>query len=216
MKVQRLITTLSASIDRFVGSIENHEAVADALLKRLADAAARVRLEQASNQERQKRLRAALADNANAIERWQARAVNVSSEDPDTALACVERLERAEERRSRLEEKLATAEQFAEELAHSLTEIEAHLDAARSQAEQLKARSACSDARDAVNSFCIDGAMSALLERWERAVLCDEYRQCATVTSARDEFASRFDREERSAARSARLAALVAERGAKQ
>ena len=212
MKVQRLITTLSASIDRFVGSIENHEAVAEALLARLANAAARVRVEQAANQERQKRLRGSLEEAGNAIERWQERAVTSNETDPDAALRCVERLEKAEARRAGLEERLVQAEQQGEELSQALADIEAQLENARTRAQQLKTRRSCSDARDAVSSFCV-GDMSALLERWEQAVLRDEYRYCATTAGQRDAFADGFEREERAAARAERLASLVAKRG---
>lgn len=210
MKVQRIFTTLSASIDRFVGSIENHEAVADALLSNLADAAARIRLEQASNDTRRKRTAAALDAAANDRVRWQERAVKVHAEDPAKALACMQHLERAEARYADLEERLACADRFAAELAESLTQVEAELEQARGQTQQLKVRRACADARQAVAADGLNQEFGSLLRRWERSVLTDEYRYEANRAERAEPLATEFERAERRDALQARLAALIA------
>lgn len=209
MKVQRLFTSLSASIDRFVGSIENHEAVADALLSNLADAAARIRLEQASNEARRKRVAAALEAAGNDRLRWQERAVRVHAEDPEKALACVQQLERAEARYSSLEQRLTAADRFAEELAESLAQVELELEQARGQTQQLKVRRACADAREAVACDGLNQEFGSLLKRWERSVLTDEYRFEANRPPQQEPLASEFEREERREALEARLQAMV-------
>ena len=209
MKVQRIFTTLSASIDRFVGSIENHEAVADALLSNLADAAARIRLEQASNDTRRKRLAAALEAAGNDRQRWQERAVRVHAEDPEKALACVQQLERAEARYASLEARLNAADRFAQELAESLAQVETELEQARGQTQQLKVRRACADAREAVACDGLNREFGALLQRWERSVLTDEYRFEANRPPQQEPLAAEFERAERREALEARLQAMV-------
>ncbi|MEM6707153.1 MAG: hypothetical protein AAF648_00040 [Pseudomonadota bacterium] len=212
MSVQRLFTSLSARIDAFVGSIENHEAVAEALLSRLADAAARVKLERASNAERVRRLEGSLAAAGNEVDRWTERAVDAHGADPEKALACVERLEQAEARRDQIRERLTQARHCGDELEKNLAAVEGELETARLKTERLKARSACNEARQATESGTLPRELGALMTRWERSVLGGEYRSCAVgaaTPESVDELADAFEREERLAERKQRLAELL-------
>lgn len=176
MKLKRLVTSLSASFDGFVNSVENHEAVAEHAITDVRHAAARLRAQKDQLDSRITRQASQQQDLTARLERWQRRASECAIDDPEQALLCLRRRDAASEALARLTQQSEEQSHLSAELANNLVQVEARLTELQNRRTALSSREARATALagGATPSPAIN--VDELFERWEVAVLQDEYR----------------------------------------
>ena len=174
MRVKRLVASVGASFEQFVNKVENHEAVAEAVIRDVRAAAAKmkVQLGRASAQaERLRERRDTLTEDA---ERWRDRAKRFAAEEEERALECLRRMERAKAERKQVAAQLNQYEALCGKLKERLATIETRLSDLQLKRTALSSRSA----RAQVMGTTDQGAMPEvddIFDRWEMAVIEDEY-----------------------------------------
>lgn len=211
MRLKRLVASVSAGFEDFVTKVENHEAVADCMIDEVRQAAARVRVQHGRVQAQIERFERRTDELGTDERRWNERAVTLADQDEPRALECVRRARRAAENRSVLERQLDEHRRLADDLKARLTELEERLNELQLKRTTLSSRSARAQT---LRSTRAQGGESvdAVFERWETAVLTDEYRYHG-VAEASDPLEREFKSAEELTDLKARLEELRAEKG---
>ena len=92
--LQRFTATFSQSLDKAVGQLENHDAVALAALRQVRASAANAKVRLAAVERDRDALAAKLASLEQLEAKWAERAVAVAGKDEDKALECLRRRQR--------------------------------------------------------------------------------------------------------------------------
>ena len=211
MKLKRLVASVSAGFEDFVAQVENHEAVADCMIEDVRHAAARVRVQTARVQSQITRLQRERADLDTERERWNARAVALAVTDEAKALECVRRSRQADTRLMAVEAQLSEHLRLADDLTSRLRELEERLNELQLRKTALSSRSARArsfKSTSAAGCEVVEGAF----DRWEAAVLADEYRGEVVLTGP-DSLEREFREQEETVELKARLEALKAASG---
>jgi phage shock protein A len=205
--LKRLTATLSTTVDRWVGELENHDAVAAAHLEDAtrALAAAQVRLGRlreagADLRRREEAARAAAA-------RWTERARG-AEDDEATALECLRRRRAAEAEASSLAGLRERQEAQEQQMAREVEAFRGRLDALRQRRTLLRSREATArlaGARTALEERT-EGDLDDLFERWEVRVTGSELAGRPELPL--DDLETRFAQAEDEASLRAELAAL--------
>ena len=193
---KRITTTLHASVDKTVASIENHDAIIQATLatsrRSVAEAQVKLSRVQADGVRQAKHI----DQLKERIELWTTRAKNVADTDREKALGCLKQrkddqaqlesavtaLQKHKEMTQRMEEKVRSLQQRVTELQRQHTELQSR-DTVSRATTQL-------DNIERSPSFNIDDS----LDRWEVSIHQREARNelnddiAHTPTSLHDEF----------------------------
>ena len=171
MRLKRLVTSVGASFEQFVNKVENHEAVAESVIRDVRASAAKLMGGVNAQTERLRERRDTLAED---VGRWRQRARRFASEDEGRALECLRRMKRAEVEQAQVREQLAQYEALGDKLKDRLATVEARLSSLQLKRTALSSRSA----RAQVMSMRDQDPLSdvnAVFDRWEMAVIEDEY-----------------------------------------
>jgi phage shock protein A len=207
---KRISATLTSSVDRLVGEIENHDAVIAAGIgeSRQAYAKAKVRLSR-MNQEGD-RMRRRLDGLRQETSSWRERAL--SCDDEETALACLSRSKSAAVKAETLERTLANHRDLESRLLSEIEAVRQRIDSLEHKRQLMRSREATAEAStqlgriDAATDPDIDDAF----ERWEIKVT--EAELSAGTHSDRDPLETQFLKTEERAALEVELAALRRDR----
>ena len=213
MKIKRLFTSINASFDDFVTGVENHEAVAAGAIADVRKAAARLRAQkgqldaQISRQRNQAKVLSARED------RWQKRAADCANDDPEQGLLCLRQRDAAATALEQLNAQISEQTQLAAELASSLTQVESRLGELQNRRTALTSRGARANVMAKVATPTLSTDVDELFERWEVAILQEEYRDTSAGMAPvdfGDAQADELDRTMQSAERDAELKAELA------
>ncbi len=211
MRFKRLIASVTAGFDDFVARVENHEAVADCLIDDVRQATARVRVQHAQAVRRIERLERQRRQLDADHERWNQRALTHADHDEAKALECIRRARQAEADGGSVDEQLTEHRRLAADLKSRLEELERRLDELKQKRTALSSRAGRARALGSVRAAGCE-SVDAVFDRWETAVVADEYRDEA-LADAPDPLERELRDEEEAAELKAALDALKASRG---
>ena len=174
MRLKRLVASVGASFEQFVNKVENHEAVAESVIRDVRAAAAKMKVQMAGVNARAESLRERRDRLAEDAGRWRTRAKRFATEDEDRALECLRRMKRADAEQAQVIGQLAQYEALGEELKDRLAAVEARLSDLQLKRTALSSRSARAQVMGAADQDPLSDA-NAVFERWEMAVIEDEY-----------------------------------------
>jgi len=151
--VKRFVTTVHASLDRTVSSIENHEAVVDAALResRQAVARAKVRLTRLEKDATQQRNR--VAELSSEINLWNERAKSVADEDRSKAMACIQRRRLCEQELCSAREQMTEHARVIKRVRDSISESTNRVGTLQNQKERMRSREAAAHAGQILQSL---------------------------------------------------------------
>lgn len=174
MRLKRLVASVGASFEQFVNKVENHEAVAESVIRDVRAAAAKLKVQMGGVNAQSDRLRERRDSLAHDAERWRDRAKRFAKEDEDRALECLRRMKRAEAEHAQVVDHLAQYEALAEKLKDRLAAVEARLSTLQLKRTALSSRSARAQVVGATDQESVSD-VNAIFDRWEMAVIEDEY-----------------------------------------
>ena len=206
MKLKRLAATVSASFDDALNRIENHEAVAECVIRDAREAVAKIQLERNRAQKELSLLTSREAEAIEAEERWKQRALEVAERDEAKALACLQRAEQSVQQQQTSQGQIKELQALVAELDQALKTAESQLQSLRTRRAALAARGAASRSRSKAQQIA-DEDRCGVFERWEAAVLTDEL-SADVVTESVDSLALEFNQAEESLRLKAQLRAL--------
>jgi phage shock protein A len=208
--INRITTTLTASVDKAVSQVENHDAVIDVSIKdcRAALAKAQVRYS------RVKKDRDNLESKLNELQEmeitWKNRAKSVAAEDEKMALDCLHRKNICKKRITETQKSLSQHNELEQRVSSSIKKIEKRLADITQQRNMMRSRHSAADALRTINS--IEGSTSNdvddTFERWELVVSEAEYEVGQEIESV-DTLDKTFCEKEDEAALRAELAQLM-------
>lgn len=173
----RIAATVSATVDKAVSQVENHDAVADAALQdtRAAAAKAQVRLKRV--QQDGEHLRRKLQELNKMEQTWTTRAKNIAHEDEDKALQCIERRNRCREQAKQTQEALQRHEELTRHIHSSVERIENRLEQLTQQRNMLRSRHSAADAMRIIQKLESQSGhgLDDTLDRWEILITESEY-----------------------------------------
>lgn len=167
--IKRLSTSLVASLDQVVGSIENHDAVIQASLKDMRGkiAAARQRLSQVQSEAT--RLEDEIAAQRQQAAQWQRRALATAQTDESKALECMRRARACEQQSQQLQTARQPYAQTLARLRQDIDSSEQRLRELQQKHSLLRARQASGVALNATGGGDVDTIrqLDDSFERWE-------------------------------------------------
>lgn len=214
MKMRRLIASMSAGFEDFVTKVENHEAVAECMIDEVREATAQVRVQRARVQAHIDRFEKQLAELEADETRWNERALTLADSDESRALQCVGRARQAASRRGVIATQLEQHRALAEDLRGRLMDLEQRLSDLQLKKTALSSRAARTQAVKA-SQRCGRDSAEAVFDRWETAVVTDEYRDDVDLDGG-DPLERQFQEQETTAELKARLEELKARHGGEQ
>ncbi len=175
MKIKRLVASVSAGFEDFVSKVENHEAVADCVIDDVRRATAQVKVQK----NRTDAVIARTERQADTLEkdeqRWNERAVKLADSDGFRALECVRRARQAAEQRATLLEQLEEHRGLAADLGSRLAGLEQRLAELQLKRTALSSRAARAQTLRKADRPGACESVDTVFDRWETAVLADEY-----------------------------------------
>ena len=174
MRLKRLVTSVGASFEQFVNKVENHEAVAESVIRDVRATAAKLKVQMGGVNAQTERLRARRDGLAEDAERWRQRTKRFAAEDENRALECLRRMKRTEAERAQVGTQFAQYEALTDKLKDRLAAVEARLSDLQLKRAALSSRSARTQVISARDQDSLSDA-NAVFDRWEMAVIEDEY-----------------------------------------
>ncbi len=194
---KRLAVSIQAHTEELVGKIENHEAVADSMIREMERARARARIHFTRVQADRVRLDGKLSDLRNQESQWMDRAGRVHSMDEKRALECARRVKATREEITRTESDREEVWNTEEKLSADLERLERSLAEIRQRKNSLACRQECADAVSAMDKTGGAGTydVSEAFSRWESRILEKELLSDRT-DDAPDTLEKEFEAEE--------------------
>lgn len=209
---QRISTTLVAQIDRFVGNIENHDAIVQAAAgdSRRSLAKARVRL--GSVRRDGERLVQRISSLETAEADWTERARSHADEEP-VALECLRRRNLCRRELEQLNASLGQHKELELRLAKDIRLAEGRLQSLVQQRNLMRTRQSTAEALGSLAEAdpCRRVDLEDTFERWEERVT--EAEMSTGLYSEVDPFDARFVAAEEQQALRAELNALINHKG---
>ena len=174
MRLKRLVASMGASFEQFVNKVENHEAVAESVIRDVRAAAAKLKVQMGGVNAQAERLRERRDRLAEDAGRWRERAKRLAMEDEERALECLRRMKRAEAEQAQAVDQLGQYEALCEKLKDRLAAVEARLSDLQLKRTALSSRGARAQVMGAADQHSMPD-LNAVFDRWEMAVIEDEY-----------------------------------------
>ncbi len=193
MAIKRLFATTTAVFDRFIDQVENHEAVADSLIRDVSASAARIRVELRRLDRDIGQLEQEHASSTKVSSRWEERARKLGREDETRALECVRRMTEAKRCADQLEVQIGAQHSLRTQLASDLSKVEQRLRELRLRKTSLSARGARADVMADLGD---EVETEGVFDRWEATVLRTEYRGEGPLNCEPDNFHQAFEAQE--------------------
>ena len=169
---RRLKATITAQFGDFLDQIENHEAVADALIREVERSAAKARVQLRRVKDDGERLGRRVRELGEARAQWTDRALRIGDTDRPRALECVRRIERADGDRRAAEEQLGEQRKLEAQLTRDLASIEENLAQLRRKRNALASRQSRAEALRVLqgDDLGILTEIDGIFARWETKV----------------------------------------------
>ncbi len=174
MKLKRLVATFGANFDSFVNKVENHEAVADAMIEDVRAAAAKLNMQKARNVQQLHQLNQKRQKQTDDVERWKQRAMAIAETDETRALECVKRFKQQEKLLAVLDAQINEHESLDIQLQQRLASVEERISGLQFKRTALSSRTAKTKAVT-TSEGAITADIDSLFDRWEESVVKDEY-----------------------------------------
>ncbi|KAF0095694.1 MAG: PspA/IM30 family protein [Puniceicoccaceae bacterium 5H] len=207
---KRFNLTFRTEVTRLLDEVENHEAVADALLAKARQQLARAEMRLDRLQREREDLDQQQAEARNKAEQWQQRALQHADKDEALALQCLQRKKAAETWERQCTQEAAELEALIHEVEQELAESRRLIAELNRRKQGLAARELTARAQSDTRAAAGDEELTGLLDRWEEKVRARELQRPVTGGKQRDALEHRFAREEEQAELAAELAALRA------
>ncbi len=171
--IKRISATISANLDRWVGEIENHDAVIEAAIQeaRHSTAQAKVRLGRLRKEGNtlSQRLEQLKAD----AHTWRIRARSIADNDKEKALSCLQRAHACDREIQVIQQVVEDHEQALATLENQVSQAETRLQTMIRQRNTLRARESVANTFTHLNQSRPSNEINTedTFERWESAIL---------------------------------------------
>ncbi len=167
--IRRISATVTSSVDRAVGRIENHDAIVDAAIRDTQQAAARSRVRLERVRQDGHKLHARRHDLKVAVARWTERAKSVAAEDEAKALECLRRRKDCEAQLGDLRLSIQKHDELESRIVEQVKKIEARIAEVSQQRNVMRSRQSVAEALRAINNIEGDacGDIEDTFDRWE-------------------------------------------------
>lgn len=171
--IKRLAVSIQAHTEELVGRIENHEAVADSMIREMERSRARARIHFTRVQADRARLDKKLSDLKNRESQWVDRAGRVHTMDDKRALECARRVKTTREEIARTEEDRDQVWKTEEKLSADIECLERKLAEIKQRKNSLACRQECADAVSAMEKTGGTALYDAseAFSRWESRIM---------------------------------------------
>ncbi len=171
--ISRISTTLSAALDRAVGSIENHDAVLEAAFNELQRTAGGARARKKRIHTDGERMSEKIRTLEKDIELWAKRAVE-SAENEDLALECLQRRRDCQRQISQLVTSREQLKAVEQRLNKSIEQVDQRMRELHQQRNVMRSRQSAAEASVATKTIVRDSVVNDIdrtLERWDAQLL---------------------------------------------
>lgn len=201
--LRRLTTTLIASFDKTVSSMEDHEATVDAIIRDSKKATARANFKLQKMCAENRRLKERISRLRQESEKWEARALRSHQDNHSDAIKCVAERNRCTDKIDVLTAQLSNQQELEARARESVNRLIERTDSLNSKRSELSSRAATAKATQIIDKLEGEEGLSIneTLDRWEERVFESEAvsdihsSQCAEHYSD-NELADNYQREE--------------------
>lgn len=175
--INRITTTLTASVDKAVSQVENHDAVIDVSIKDCRTALSKAQVRYSRVKKDRQNLQSKLKEFEEMEITWENRAKSVAAEDEKMALDCLHRKNICKQRIANTQQSLSQHEELEQKVSASITKIEQRLSKITQQRNMMRSRHSAADALRTINSIegSSRGDVDDTFERWEMVISEAEY-----------------------------------------
>lgn len=208
--INRITTTLTASVDKAVSQVENHDAVIDVSIKDCRAALAKSQVRYSRVKKDREHLQSTLKELQEMEMTWESRAKSVATKDEKMALDCLHRKNICTQRIPNMQQSLSQHEELEQKVSASIIKIEQRLSKITQQRNMMRSRHSAADALRTINSIegSTRGDVDDTFERWEMIISEAEY-EVGQEIDAPDLLDKTFCEKEDEAALRAELATLM-------
>ncbi|MBL1142562.1 MAG: hypothetical protein HND53_11065 [Proteobacteria bacterium] len=175
--INRITTTLTASVDKAVSQVENHDAVIDVSIKDCRAALAKAQVRYSRVKKDRENLQSRLKELQQMEVTWENRAKSVAEQNEKMALDCLHRKNICKQRIVSIQQSLSQHEKLEQKVSASIAKIEQRLSRITQQRNMMRSRHSAADALRTINS--IEGSagndVDDTFERWEMLISEAEY-----------------------------------------
>jgi phage shock protein A len=197
---KKIAISIQAGTEDLVGKLENHEAVAESMIEEMGKALALAKVQLNRIGSDRSLTEKKLIEIDKQVLLWKDRARRVAVTDESKAMECVWRIKLLQDENVRLKESLSELTGTELKLQQNINSLEDRLREIKRRKNSLLCRQSCSDALSLAEKFDSNShdEISHTLERWESAIMVNEYLNGETVHC--DELKQSCEKEEQAAA----------------
>jgi len=167
--LKRLSTTVTARLDQAVSHIENHDAVAESVIRQIRRevATAKVRLVHVNNEGAT--LRRKLNELITNEQQWKTRACKSAATDEAKALECVRRAQQCQQQVKHFQQTLTQHNQLEQRLSSDIHDAERRLEQLSRQRTSMRTRQSAAQSINGIQRIddMTAGQLDDVFERWE-------------------------------------------------
>jgi phage shock protein A len=205
---KRLFATLTTGFDSFIDQVENHEAVAEAVVADVRRQAARLKVQIARLDQHIGTLGQQHQQALDEAGQWRERALRVAEDDDKRGLYCAAQYRDVEARARKLATQISEHTVLRANVQRELTAVEDKLNELQLRKTLLSSRSAHADAsKVAAGVAHAECDAEGVFERWETRITQNEYLTAAGTPIPVDPLRTEFEEQERDAALREQLSA---------
>ena len=215
--LRRLTTTLVASFDKTVSSMEDHEAIVDATIRDSKKATARATFKLKKMCADNQRLKNQISNLESESEQWEARALRSHKDNHDDAIKCIAERNRCTDHIDKLTTRLAQQQEHETRAKDAVNRLIERTDSLTSKRSELSSRAATAKATQIIDRLEGDEGLSIneTLDRWEERVfeseaISDIHTMDCVPKNTINEFSENFQRQEDQQKLDQDLASLIA------
>ena len=208
---RRITGTITASVDKAVSQIENHDALIEANIKESQHGLAQLKVRLARTQKEIQRYEQSLEQLKSDKQKWVERAENLAARDKDKALACLKRSNSMEAREGQISEMIKAQKALECDISAQLEKMQARIEEIKMEHQRMRARSMNADIERVAGQIACDreNQLDEIFDRWDTKITQAEM-QYADIEPT-DSLESEFVAQEEQAALEAQLAAMLSE-----
>jgi len=209
----RITATLTATAEKTVSRVENHDAIVDAAIRDTRRAASQAKVRYSRVVKDGEALRSNVEQMREKEKLWTRRATESATVDKNKAMACLQRRNECRTQRIKLEASLAQHQTQEQTLTASIKTIENRLREITQQRNQMRSRESTVKALEVINRIDDDAGygIDDAFDRWSMNI--SETELTVGSINAEDSLEVEFTSAEERAALAADLAKLIAEPG---
>lgn len=206
--ISRISTSITAALDRAVGSIENHDAIVEASIHQIRTKAGEVKARHKRVQADAVRMEGKIRELDKQATLWAERATAPDTEEA-LALECVQRRKNCLEQRAQLSDSREQLRSIEARLKDNVERIEKRLRELQQQRSVMRSRQAAAEAcktSETLYQGCVIADIDETLERWDAQIMGAEITH--DVADPIDDLERNFVAEEDRASLAAELELL--------